>query len=255
MRCFSHSLLVLFCGLVLILLAPPGPAADAAAPVLPDADYPKLVEFSSGVIRAALQAKADRRAAERARTAAIMIAAYAQQNLAGMDGPQRAALRDAALDLARLIKTKEFDKALKQLEALPAVKADAKAKREKLPLAVKAIDLDDLMNQFRQSARGGLDIEARLDDLGAIAGGSLPEKELDDLLVRQAYLIAVAADITAEYTPEDKDKVKTWQAYAAGMRQQAGALAAAAKAKDGKAAFRALEQLNQVCAKCHKDFR
>jgi hypothetical protein len=231
------------------------PAADPATSILPDSDYAKQVEFSSGVVRAALKGKPDKRAGERARTAAIMIAAYAQQNLSAGNGPQRAALRDAALELAGLIKVKEYDKAVKQLEALPTVKADAKAKREKLKLAGKAIELDDLMTQFRQSARGGLDIEARLDALGSIAGGSLPEKELDDLLVRQAYLIAVAAEITADYTPEDKDKVKSWQTYAAGMRQHAAALAAAAKSKDGKAAFRALEQLNQVCANCHKDFR
>jgi Cytochrome C' len=245
----------LACGLLLILCVLPGPAAEAPPPVLPDADYPRLVAFSADVIRTALKGKPDKRAAERARTAAVMIAAYAQQNLSGRDGQQRATMRDAALELAALIKAKEFDKALKQLDALPNVKADAKVKKEKLKMIGAAIELDDLMAQFRQPARGGLGIEVRLDDLGAAEGGTVPAKELDDLLLWQAYLVAVAAEITAEHTPEDKDKVKNWQTYAAAMRQHASTLAAAAKAKEGKAAFRALEQLNQACAKCHKDFR
>jgi hypothetical protein len=251
MRCLNQSLFAAACGLTLLVSAP---AADPPAPLLPDADYPKLVEFSSGVIRDALKGQPDKRAAGRARTAAIMIAAYAQQNLAGPDGQQRATLRDAALELAGLIKAKDFDKALKKLDSLPTLKADAKAKKEKLALVDKVIEVDELMHHFRQPARGGLGIETRLDALGTMEGG-IAEKELDDLLLRQAYLLAVAAEVTAEYTPPEKDKVKDWQAYCTQMRQGGSALAAATKARDGKAALRAVEQLNQSCTKCHKDFR
>jgi hypothetical protein len=241
-------------GAVLLLLHP-GSAADAPSPTVPDADYPGLLELSGGVIREALKGKPDKRSVDKARTAAVMIAAYAQQNLSGPNGPQRASVRDAALELAALIKAKEFDKALKQLDALATLKANPKAQLAKLKLVGKSIEFDDIMTQFRQPVRGGLGIEARFDELGAGEGGVIPAKELDDALVRQALLAAVAAELTAEYVPEDKDKLKLWQALAADMRQQSLALAAVARSKDGKQTFLAVEHLNKTCAKCHKEFR
>lgn len=230
-------------------------SADAPPSVLPDSEYPRLVEFSSGVITDALKDKPDKRNADKARTAALMIAAYAQQNLSGPDGAQRATVRDASLEVAALIKAKEYARAVKQAQALAALKADPSVKREKIKLLGAGLDLDDLMTQFRQPPRGGLGIEGRFEALEAMGGSEIPVKEVDEQLVRYAYLTAMAAELSAEHAPEEKDKEKEWQTYAADMRQHALALAKAARAKDGKTAFRALERLNRSCEKCHKVFR
>lgn len=230
-------------------------SADAPPPVLPDSEYPRLVEFSIGVMADALKDKPDKRSADKARTAALMIAAYAQQNLSGPGGAQRATVRDAALEVAALIKAKEYPKAVKQAQALPGLKADPKAKKEKIRLLGAALDFDDLMAQFRQPPRGGLGIEGRFEALESNGGSEIPVKEVDEQLVRHAYLTAVAAELSAEHVPEEKDKAKEWKTYAADMRQHALALGKAARAKDGKAAFRALELLNRSCEKCHKVFR
>lgn len=232
-----------------------GRAADLKEVVVPDAEYPKLVDFSSQVIREALKGKPEKRLADKAQLAALMIAAYAQQNLDGANGQQRATVRDAALEMAALIRAKKYAEALKLLEALPTLRANPKAKKEKAMLFGMGINYEDTMVQFRQPARGGLGIGGQLEDLGANPDGKLADKELTPQLATTAYLTAIVGELIKGYVPENKLKVKEWQTYAHDMRQQAIALAEAAKGKDGKAAFQALTRLNQTCEKCHKAFR
>lgn len=231
--------------------------AQGPAPTLPAAEYPKVVDYAITVIREALgKENPDKRSADRARMAAVMIAAYAQQDLGGADAAQRAGVRDAALEVAALIKNKEYAKAIQRAESLPKLPADSKAKKEKVKLLGAIVDFDDVMTQFRQPPRGGLGIEGRFEELEALGGAAIPAKEMDELLARQAYLTAVAAELTAAHVPEDKkDMLKEWQKLSAEMRQHALALGAATRAKDGKAAFRALERLNRSCVQCHKAFR
>src|SRR5262245_42207707 len=88
----------IFPGGVVVLLAilcclPPGTAADAPKPIVPDAEYPALVEQSAKLIAEALAGSPNRRMADKARVAAVMLAEFAQQNLAGADAGQRATVR------------------------------------------------------------------------------------------------------------------------------------------------------------------
>ncbi|MBY0526343.1 MAG: cytochrome c [Gemmataceae bacterium] len=247
---------VLAMALTLGSLVPVGDAADAKDAALPDAEYPKLVERAVAVIRQSLKDKPDKRGIDKSRTAALMIAAYAQENLNGADGARRATVRDAALAVADLIvNAKDYPKALKLAETLPNLMANEKAKKEKIPLLGKGADYDDLMVQFRASARGGFGIEARFEELGAHPDRAISAKELNESFLSDIYLSAVAAEVIAAYVPEDKAKAKQWQALSLAMRKESFVLADAVKAKDGKAAFKALNQLNRTCDKCHKDFR
>src|SRR5262249_43903047 len=100
----------LFIGLCLTV-AGSTTAADGDAPLLPDGDYPKMVKYAVKGIQDALKGSPDDTKATKAHTAAVMIAAYAQQNLSGADGQQRATVRDAALKLAETIKAKKFPEA------------------------------------------------------------------------------------------------------------------------------------------------
>ena len=85
-----------------------GSAADPKGQILPDDDYPKMVKYAVKSIQDALKGSPDDVKATKARTAAIMLAAYAQQNLGGADGQQRATARDAALKIADTIDKKKY---------------------------------------------------------------------------------------------------------------------------------------------------
>jgi hypothetical protein len=181
-----------------------------------------------------------------------MIAAYAQANLTGPDAAQRATVRDAALDVAALVKDKKFPEALKKAETLTDLKADPHAKKEAVPLG-KVIEIDDVMWQFRSTKLGGLGLEDRFNDLNGSPDTASLVRELTPQLVLDAYLTAVAAELTAAHMP--KENAKDWKALSDEMRNRSLELAAAARKKDGKAAFQALGKLNRSCDKCHQQFR
>jgi hypothetical protein len=109
------------------------------------------------------------------------------------------------------------------------------------------------MTQFRAASSGGLGIEDRLDTLGRSPDETIPAKELTEPLLLDAYRSAVAAELLHGHQP--KEDAKEWHKLAEVMRRQSLDLAAAARAKDGKAAFQAVNQLNRTCDKCHQVFR
>ena len=133
----------------LVIALPRGIGADDKEAIALDSEHPRLVEQSTRLIREALKDKPNRRAADKARIAAMLIAASAQQNLAGPDGSRRAALRDAALDLADSIKDEDFAKARQRVQELPGLKRDPQAKKEKVKLlgpAPRYRGLDDAVS-------------------------------------------------------------------------------------------------------------
>jgi hypothetical protein len=96
-------------------------------------------------------------------------------------------------------------------------------------------------------------LEAKFDKLGSGAEGAIAAKDLNALLRLDAYRTAVTAELTAEHMP--KTKSREWLIWSQDMRKQAIALGEAVQAKDGKAGFQALTQLNQTCNRCHQAFR
>lgn len=240
------------------LIAVHGNAADEKGPGVPDAEYPKLVAQSLKVIKDALAVEEPRfKDAVKAKTAAIMIAVYAQS---GPMNAERATMRDAALKVAdALEKAKESEKygdARKAADELANLKPNAAAKTMPVePLMEKHIFIEELMSQFKVARAGGLDMEKKLQNL-SISG--LRSKEIaadvmDEPLVLLSYQTAMAAKVAREFDPGNKQQV--WKKYCDEMEKSAAELAEAVKAKNGKSGFVAVEKLNSSCKKCHDDFR
>jgi len=228
-------------------------AADPKGPGVPDSDYPKQLSQSVDVIREALKGEVGRRQADRAASMAVLIAVYAQQNLLGEDAAQRATVRDAALQVVQKIGKKDYAAARKQAQTLTTLKADPKAKKERVALPPEGVTYKELMQQYRAESFGGLGHEDLLTEMGASPGNDVPAKKLTAQALHSAYHSAAMAEVVAAHVP--KMKADEWKRSCEAMRAHALDLAAAIKAKDGKAAFKAVNELNRACDKCHQTFR
>lgn len=237
-----------------LLAAVPGGAADPKGPLIPDSDYPKLLKRSVKGIQDALKGgKPSDENIEKAHTTAVLIAAYAQENLDGSDGPQRATVRDAALKAAEAIKAGKYDEALKTVDGLAALKADPKAKKEKVKLD-EHISFKELMHQFRPEKEGGWGIYGHLYKIQTAMKPVLPREEVNDKFVMEADQIAVSADLALSVMP--KGKPKDFQTNLETMRAASAELAEALRDKEAaKVAPPVLSKLTTACFGCHKNFR
>ncbi len=230
-------------------------AADSSAPLLPDAEYPKMLQRNVKSIQTALKGTPTPEKAEKARTDAVLIAAYAQQNLNGADGQQRATVRDAALKVADLIKAKKYAEAATLAGSLPKLKAEPSAKKTPVKLMDTYVTYADLMHQFRLPAEGGWGVFGHLQELQTNKAfrEELPRRELDQKFLLEAYQVAVTANLAHEHV--HKVRPKEWEKYTKDMQQFASALADAIKAKDTKGAPPALGNLTATCFACHKTLK
>jgi cytochrome c556 len=247
---FRNALLILAFGVLMVV---PGGAADPKVKVLEDSDYPKLLKREVKGIQTALKdgKPNGENAAEKARTAAILIAAAAQQNLEGADGQERATVRDAALKVAESIKAGKYDEALKLADTLPTLKAAAAAKKEKVAIEVP---FAHLMHQFRPLGEGGWGIYGHLTKLQTKMDPILPRAEINENFILEAAQVAVTADLALSNVP--KDKPKEFTTNLENMRAGAIELVEALKDKDAvKVAPAALSKLTTACIGCHKSFR
>jgi len=242
----------LLVGLCLLTIARSTTAAEGDAPILPDGDYPKMVKYGVKGIQDALKGSPDDTKATKAHTAAVMIAAYAQQNLSGADGQQRATVRDAALKLADTIKAKKFPEAIKQADALPSLAADPNAKKEKVKLLESHIAFRNLMNQFNHPPEGGWGIHREFYAFQLGMKGAIPANDLREPLLLKAYQVGVTAEMVQSKVPRTKEK--EWNTYASDLRKGAVELADAVKAKDGRNGLDAIAKVTTSCTNCHKVF-
>jgi hypothetical protein len=241
----------LILGIGLLSVAGASSAADSDGPLLPDGDYPKMVKYAVKGIQDALKGTPDDTKATKAHTAAIMIAAYAQQNLSGADGQQRATVRDAALKLADTIKAKKYAEAIKDAGGIASLPADANAKKEKVRL-LEHISFRNLMNQFNHPPDGGWGIHREFYALQLGMKGTIPANDLREPLLLKAYQVGVAAEIAQTKVPKTKEK--EWSTYAGNLRTGAVELADAVRGKDGKAGLDAIAKVTNSCTNCHKIF-
>lgn len=245
----------LLIALGVLAIAESGAAADAKKGVLPDADYPKLVKrLTKGIQDALKGGSPSDEAKEKARTAAVLIAAAAQQRLDGPRGQQRATVRDAALKAAAAIKSGKYDDALKLVDSLATLKEDPDAKKERLPLVDGQITFPELMHQFRPASKGGWNIYGHLQKLQTDMKPVLPRQEVNENFILEAEQVALTADLALTNPP--KDKPKEFTAKLELMREGAVELAEALKDKEAaKAAPAPLEKLTKACIGCHNTFR
>lgn len=247
LRLLAVPTLIFACAVFADGADPPG------KPALPDAVYAQLIEPSAKLIQDSLAGEPTRRAAEKARVAALMLAEFAQQNLQGADAAQRASVRDASLHVAGLIRDKKYEEAVQHARRLPKLLVNPAAKKERVKMLGTHMEIDELMGQFRGVQVGGLGIEKLYDQLSANKNMTIPALALTEDLQLTALRTAVAAELSREHTVNMNPK--EWLGYAEGMRKSALELADAAAAKNGKAAFAALDRLNTSCNQCHQKYR
>lgn len=229
-------------------------AADGTQPAgvaISEADFKKLVKKSADDCIKALGEK-DKKAQAKARTAAVMIAAYAQYADSGASPELRATLRDAALNLAGTIDRGNTAEALKLAEGLASLKPDPKAKLGPMPIMKQAkLPLSLIMRQFNTTTAGGHGIEAHYKLLtGRVK--ELPAKDMTDNLILTAYQCAFVAEMIKA---SEADEPKVWAKYCDDLRGQSLELAAACQKKDGPAGFSAVYRVLRICNDCHKKYR
>lgn len=244
--------MILLLGMGMLSIAGLGRAAEGSEGVLPDEYYPKMLNHLTKGVQDALKGSPKAEQVGKARTAAIMIAACAQQNLNGADGQQRATIRDAALKIAQAIDAKDYDAARKLTGELAMLKADAKAKKEKIKLIDDHVNMHGLMNQFNHPPEGGWGIHREFYGYQLGMKGTIPATDLNEKLTLKAYQVAVTADLMSVKVPKMNNK--EWATYTADMRQGALNLVNAVKAKDGKAGLEAVARVTNSCTNCHKVF-
>ena len=254
-RAVRAALLGLAIGLVGL-----GQAQEGKEVVVPEGEYPKLVDAQLKAVLEGLKALKEttdkeqiKKMKDKARCGAVMIAAAAQDNLAGKDGQQRATVRDAALNLAALVTGEKYDEAVKLAGELKGLKEDPKAKKEKIKLFEAHIDLKEVMSQFKQSKAGGQGVEKLLLNLATDKKKIVPPAAINDALLTAIYQIALLSELAHDYVPP-KDK-KDWDIWSMDMKKGALEMADKLKAKDGKAAFSALNKMTASCSVCHERFK
>lgn len=245
------------------LVAPKMTAADGGSsiykPVLPDAEFARLVGDDAKIIVESLEKASDKKMAAKARMSALMIAVYAQSSF-GKGGAKKAelgALRDTALKVAKAVADGKFDEAkILAADLKPAGTADTSAKPY---VAVhEPFDTDTLMQQFKPERGGGLDLEKNLQKLTVKRAAYVPNdyQQLIPMLFRVA-MIAQACEAMAPARDEGKKTRAEWIKLAQEMgilSVEAGEAAKAAK-PDEKKVKSILKKLEDNCSKCHVVFR
>ena len=248
-----------------IVVAPKMTAADPAAniykPILPEAEFARLVNEDAKIIRDSLAGAAgDKKLAGKAKTSALMIAVYAQGAM-GKPGAKKAelgGLRDTALKVAKAVTDGKFDEAKKLAADLkPEGKADPSAK----PVVDvhEPFDTDVLMQQFKPERSGGLDLEVK--GLQKLMNKRQPFVADE---YRQAahlsYRIAAIAQPCEAMAPA-KDMGKKTRAEWIKLSQEMSKLAidAAQAASEGKADDKKVKSLLKTletnCNNCHTTYR
>jgi hypothetical protein len=249
-RCQARGAVALVLGLWFLAAGVGGGAQGDKDQFLPDSMYPKMLERNVKAIKEALKKDPGADMAEKAQTAAVMLAAYAQQNLDGPDGQQRATVRDAALKLADLIKDKKFADASKLAGKLATLEADPKAKKEKIKLIDVYIGPAEIMHQFRLVPDGGWGIFGHLQRIQTKQYKQMPRDEINDTFVLEMYQVAVSGDLAHGHM--NKARPKEWEQYMDELRKSSLELADALKNKNVQDSPAILSKLTTTCFNCHK---
>lgn len=263
----------------ILLVAGPGRTGDKDSrwkKFLPADAYKELVEREVKILKASLQGKVEEEAINRAKLAAVMIAALALS--AEKDVKQSAVVEHAALQLAKLLQEKDkIPQAQKIADALAAMKLVSPAG------GLQAVNMKKIfggevlamMDHLRTKMKGGDGIHEALQTnirlKGALNGieekiRSLESKKLGNAamsksaaeMVLLGYRTAVLAEITYDFAPakeEGKKTPKLWRNFSVQMRDASLDMAAAAKKNDADAVHRAATRLYATCNNCHSVFK
>ncbi len=212
--------------LVLVLIVA---RAGQGQGTLPASDIAKLIALDAKFIEADLSKPTfTKKAQKRVRSAAFMIALYAQN--AKDDAPAMATLREQALKVMKAADAGNAEETKKLAATLtPAIKADPAAKPG--PVAMeKLLDMEALMSLFNPEKSSGFNMEKDLEDLVESKGMGLDAAKLEKtaLLGQKVALVALVTQAHSPKTPLDAAKKKIWFGIAGDMNKEANDLTAAA---------------------------
>jgi hypothetical protein len=233
--------------------------ADVYKPILPENVFTQLVNEEGKALRDAVAKASDKKMAGKGRAVALIIAVYAQDEVArgGAKSAAMAGLRDTALKVAKDVADGKLDEA-KRLAAdvKPAGKPDPAAKTG--PAAVQAdFEIDTLMQIFKPERGGGLEWEKKLLTLRDKRSAYTPADY--QILVPLMYRIASIAQPTETFAPAPMGS-KTpddWIKWSKEMGAEAVAAAELAKKTkpDDKMVKAAVKSLEATCTQCHEKYR
>jgi hypothetical protein len=239
--------------------ADPKGGADLYKPVMPNDVFTQLVNEEGKALRDAVAKAADKKMAGKARSIALMIAVYAQDEAsrAGPNALEITGLRDTALKVAKAVGDGKLDDAKKlAAEVKPTGTANPAAKYDAIPVHAD-FEVDTLMQVFKPERGGGLEWEKKLlmlrDKRSAYTAADY------QTLVPLMYRIAAIAQPTEAFAPEPMGKKtpEDWIKFSKEMGSEAVAAAELAKKPkpDDKMVKAAVKRLEGTCASCHDKYR
>ena len=240
--------LLLGCGLAALVGTPTIRAKDEPAATVPTT---ALAEADIAFLKKGLSKKPKDNELNTLKATAMMLALYAEGDLAGPDAAKAAGRRDQALLIAAALKNKDYVAAKAAVEGLAPAKEGDPKKVVKLH-EQHGFDLNELMSQFALGRSGGRHIEADLKTQSA--------KVTDVKLAAElGGRVATIGRYTAVLPPADAvgPKKKKWDDLSAEMVKLGTAASEAAKgdAPDKVALAKKLAAINLNCKNCHDVFR
>ena len=225
------------------------PSVRAADGIVPTA---ALAESDVAFLKKGLSKKPADRELNTLKATAMMLALYAQNDMAGSDAAKAAGRRDQALLIAAAIEKKDFAAAKSAVEGLSAAKEGDPKKAVKLHEQHK-FELSELMAQFALGRSGGRHIEA---DLKTQASKVTDVKLAAELAAR----VATIGQYTAEMPAADAvgPKKQKWDDFSKEMIKlgtDASAEAAKGEKADKVVLAKKLAAINLNCKSCHDTFK
>jgi hypothetical protein len=226
-------------------------AEDGITP-LPEPVFSKLVEGEAAFLKKALaKGKVTDKVERKVKAVALMIAAYAQNNMGKANAAEMATLRDTALKLIKAVEAKQMPEAKKLAGMLSGkIKADSAVKTAPVPLHSQ-LKFEYLMRQFSGEAIGGFALERDLESLVEQKGPLDAGQQAKALAL--AYKIAVISQLAQAYPAPKNGKTKEWLAF--GRNTRAAALDLANAVRSGQNVGGAADKLSLSCTKCHDVFK
>jgi hypothetical protein len=261
----AGALAALAVGLGLLAGPRSGSAADAKAavdlykPVMPKEVFTQVVNDEAKTLRDAVAKAADKKQASKARSIALMIAVYAQDEAArgGTNAAEMVGLRDTALKLAKAVADGKLDDAKKLAGEIKATGVANSAGKVDAIAVQQDFEIDTLMQVFKSAGTGGLEWDKKLQTLKEKRAAYSPADYQQ--LVPLMYRIAALAQPTEALVPAamGKKKPADWIKFSREMGEEATAAAELARKPkpDDKMVKAAVKKLEGTCVKCHDIFR
>lgn len=227
--------------------------AQAADPVVPAATASALIKQDIAFLQKGLAKEPQRKQLPGLKATAIMVAAFAQEQMSGPDAAKMAALRDQALKVADLLAAKDYAKAKDAAKALDTPPAATSTGKVEIHKHAK-FDISEAMAPYRSVRSGGMDMERNIRKQSKDPSDMALIK---DLAAHSIILGEFTRHLPTGQASANAARLKKWEAYSdESISHAKDVLAEAGKAKPDKAILKKkLVVLDTSCTNCHNEYR